>query len=124
MVVKAYLEIQKLCFACVGLNLEPIEYENIIKNSVLCYVPLAFAVSHSMAMIHYAGVHRHDYVEVTDSLSLLCQSLLAICKMLVLLIKRREFVTLIGKINKFNKQGKCKKLFLYFLELKFVKKFL
>ncbi|XP_046809492.1 odorant receptor 45a-like [Lucilia cuprina] len=102
MVVKRYFYIQKLSFKLCGIDSLATRPEDVLKRPLFCYVPLFFAITHFLAIIHYAFVNRNDYVEVTDSLALSCQTLLAIWKMIIFLIKRRQFVSIIQKVHSGN----------------------
>ncbi|XP_037827782.1 odorant receptor 45a-like [Lucilia sericata] len=102
MVVKGYFNVQKLTFAICGIDTEASKSERIIKRPHLCYVPLFFAITHVTAIVHYAYVNRHDYVEVTDSLALSCQSLLAIVKTIIFIAKREQFVSMIREVHSGN----------------------
>ncbi|XP_065370370.1 odorant receptor 45a-like [Calliphora vicina] len=99
MVVKRYFYIQQLSFFLCGIDSKATKPEHVVTRPVLCYVPLLFAICHVVAIIHYAFVNRNDYVEVTDSLALSCQSLLAIWKMIIFLCKRMSFIEMIREVQ-------------------------
>nr|AID61243.1 odorant receptor [Calliphora stygia] len=99
MVVKRYFYIQQLTFSLCGIDLKATNSKHVVTRPLLCYVPLCFAICHVVAIVHYAFVNRHDYVEVTDSLALFCQSLLAIWKMLIFLYKRQGFIEMIHELQ-------------------------
>ncbi|KNC21970.1 putative odorant receptor 45a [Lucilia cuprina] len=116
MVVKGYFYVQKLCFIICGVDTEASKSERIIKHPLLFYVPLFFAITHVMAIVHYAFVNRHDYVEVTDSLALSCQSLLAIFKMIIFVLKRENIINMIREVHSGNLRAGTEELPLIRLE--------
>lgn len=106
MVVKRYFYIQQLSFSLCGIDTTATKPELVVTRPVLCYVPMLFAISHVVATMHYAYVNRYDYDEVTDSLAISFQSLLAIWKLIIFLCKRRAFIEMIHEVQLGNFKGK------------------
>ncbi|KAM7342812.1 odorant receptor 45a-like isoform 1-T1 [Cochliomyia hominivorax] len=99
---KKYFSIQKISFAGIGIDPMAKDPQLQIRRPLILYGVMMSCSFHFLLVAHYAWKHITDFVEITDSLPLLCQLLLSIWKILIFLNKRLEITSLIQELHGLN----------------------
>ncbi|XP_075168621.1 odorant receptor 45a-like isoform X2 [Haematobia irritans] len=100
---KRYFRLQRFIFSGLGLDITATP-EKIVKRPILMMTPLVMSILLCVANGHYVLVNAGDYLEATDSLTLLCQSLISVWKVIMVIWKRKDFARMIARIERLNQK--------------------
>lgn len=106
MISKEYFLIPKLTFRAIGIDLTVKNSKDFVKRPILLYGLILLSCFHFIIAIHYASKHILDFVEITDSLPMICQLILTIWKMIIFLYKKQDILSLIKEMHEINLKGK------------------
>ncbi|XP_037823910.1 odorant receptor 45a-like [Lucilia sericata] len=109
---KQYFRVQKIVFTGLGIDATVKDSKYLIKRPVLLYGLILLSFFHFIIVTHYIWINSGDFVEVTDSMPMLCQLILSIWKMTIFLYKRQEILQLINEIHAINLNAKPDEVFL------------
>ncbi|XP_023292690.2 odorant receptor 45a-like [Lucilia cuprina] len=112
MLSKQYFRVQKIVFTGLGIDATVKDSKYLIRRPVLLYGLIVISFFHFIIVTHYIWIKSGDFVEVTDSMPMLCQLILSIWKMTIFLYKRREILQLINEIHAINLNAKPDEVFL------------
>ncbi|XP_073813494.1 odorant receptor 45a-like [Musca autumnalis] len=100
-ILKRYFLMQRFIFSGLGLDIAATP-EKMVKRPILMMTPLVMSILLCIANGHYVLDNASDYLEATDSLTLLCQSLISVWKVIMVIWKRKDFANMIARIERLN----------------------
>uniref|UniRef100_A0A1A9WNZ8 Odorant receptor n=1 Tax=Glossina brevipalpis TaxID=37001 RepID=A0A1A9WNZ8_9MUSC len=100
--LKRYFWVTQRSFHIIGLDINALDYHDIVKYPVRCFLLTVLTAILACAMANHVYDHRDDFGEFADTSGMLLQTIIALWKLLIFLLKRKEICDLIQSVWQWN----------------------
>ncbi|KAL9920728.1 odorant receptor 45a-like [Glossina fuscipes fuscipes] len=113
--LKRYFWVTQRSFNLIGIDISALDYHDIVKYPMRCFLFTAFAAVLAGAMSIHVYEYRDDFGEFADTSGMLLQTIIALWKTLVFIFKRKEICDLMQNVWQWNINGINFEFFFFFL---------
>ncbi|XP_037891399.1 odorant receptor 45a-like [Glossina fuscipes] len=100
--LKRYFWVTQRSFNLIGIDISALDYHDIVKYPMRCFLFTAFAAVLAGAMSIHVYEYRDDFGEFADTSGMLLQTIIALWKTLVFIFKRKEICDLMQNAWQWN----------------------